>query len=88
MGNIRLIMLKNEQKMQNQDHENNQMRNCNIRKLKDGWSPEMIAHAWNNLKYEPKVGVTCIYNFVNRRIELKHHALDADIKSGMYPQKR
>ena len=58
-----------------------------VHKLKDGWSPEMIAHVWNKRKYELKVGVTCIYNFINRRIELKN-VLDADIKSGMDPQKR
>ena len=31
----------------------------------------MIVHVLNNLKYETKVSVTCVYNFINRRIELK-----------------
>ena len=31
----------------------------------------MIVHVLNNLKYETKVSVACVYNFINRRIELK-----------------
>ena len=52
---------------------NEKLQHFVVRKLKDGWSPEMIVHVWNERKYEVKVGVTCIYNFINRRIELKKH---------------
>lgn len=52
---------------------NDKLQHFVIRKLKDGWSPEIIAHAWNNMKHELKISVTCIYNFINRRIELKKH---------------
>ena len=31
----------------------------------------MIVHVLNNLKYATKVSVACVYNFINRRIELK-----------------
>ena len=49
----------------------NKLQHYVIRKLKDGWSPEIVAHVWNSLNYEKKVGCTCIYNFINqRRIEL------------------
>ena len=50
---------------------NEKLQHFVIRKLKDGLSPEMIVHVLNNLKYETKVSVTCVYNFINRRIELK-----------------
>ena len=46
----------------------NKLQHYFIRQLKDGWSPEIVAHVWNSLNYEE---CTCIYNFINqRRIEL------------------
>lgn len=52
----------------------NKLQHFVIRKLKDGWSPEIIAYAWNQLDYELKISVTSIYNFINNsRIELKKY---------------
>ena len=49
----------------------NKLQHYFIRILKDGWPPEIVAHVWNSLNYEKKVGCICIYNFINqRRIEL------------------
>ena len=46
----------------------NKLQHYFIRKLKDGWPPEIVAHVWNSLNYKE---CTCIYNFINqRRIEL------------------
>jgi len=48
--------------------KNDKLQHYVIRKLKDGWFPEIVAHVWNSLNYEE---CTCIYNFINqRRIEL------------------
>ena len=66
---------------------NEKLQHFVIRKLKDGWSPEIIAHAWNNMKPELKISVTCIYNFINRRIELKNHVQDVNIRNDIVRRK-
>lgn len=51
---------------------NDKLQHFVIRKLKDGWSPEIISNVWNSTGNELKIGHTCIYSFINqRRIELK-----------------
>ena len=66
---------------------NEKLQHFVIRKLQDGWSPEIIAYAWNNMKHELKISVTCIYNFINRRIELKNHVQDVNIRNDIVRQK-